>query len=195
MMETVVQLKPDSEWRPKERWYSSWAPEWLRDAVLRRFWRDRITWDELVAEMDQALRIPGQTNAWTMPIKARIDMLTTGVRTPVGIKIYGSDLAEIERLGTEVEAALREVPGTRSAFAERAAGGYFVDLDLRRDEIAVRLRLVVPSAFPDPLPCTPTRSPSTSSSCPSVTLFPSSPHGLREAIPEAQTGVFMLRST
>ena len=100
MMETVVQLKPDSEWRPKERWYSGWAPEWLKDAVLRRIWSDRITWDELVAEMDQALRIPGQTNAWTMPIKARIDMLTTGVRTPVGIKIYGSDLAEIERLGS-----------------------------------------------------------------------------------------------
>ena len=136
MMETVVQLKPDSEWRPKDRWYSAWAPEWLKDAVLRRIWRDRITWDELVAEMDQALRLPGQTNAWTMPIKARIDMLTTGVRTPVGIKIYGSDLAEIERLGTEVELALRDVPGTRSVFAERAAGGYFVDLDLRRDEIA-----------------------------------------------------------
>ena len=86
--------------------------------------------------MDQALRLPGQTNAWTMPIKARIDMLTTGVRTPVGIKIYGADLAEIERVGSQVEAALRGVPGTRSAFAERAAGGYFVDLDLRRDEIA-----------------------------------------------------------
>ena len=86
--------------------------------------------------MDQALRLPGQTNAWTMPIKARIDMLSTGVRTPVGIKVYGSDLAEIERVGTEVEAALRDVPGTRSVFAERAAGGYFVDLDLRRDEIA-----------------------------------------------------------
>jgi Cu(I)/Ag(I) efflux system membrane protein CusA/SilA len=103
---------------------------------LRRIWRDRIGRDELVVEMDQALRLPGQTNAWTMPIKARIDMLTTGVRTPVGIKIYGADLAEIERVGMEVEAALRDVPGTRSAFAERAAGGYFVDLDLRRDEIA-----------------------------------------------------------
>ena len=136
MMETVVQLKPESEWRPKDRWYSGWAPEWLKDAVLRRIWSDRIGWDELVAEMDQALRIPGQTNAWTMPIKARIDMLTTGVRTPVGIKVYGADLAEIERLGTEVEAALRDVPGTRSVFAERAAGGYFVDFDLRRDEIA-----------------------------------------------------------
>jgi Cu(I)/Ag(I) efflux system membrane protein CusA/SilA len=136
MMETVVQLKPEREWRPKERWYSSWAPEWLKDAVFRRVWSDRISSDELVAEMDQALRIPGQTNAWTMPIRNRIDMLTTGVRTPVGVKIYGADLAEIERLGGQVEAAVRDVRGTRSAFAERAAGGYFVDLDIRRDEIA-----------------------------------------------------------
>ncbi len=136
MMETVVQLKPDSEWRARPRWYSSWAPEWLKDAVLSRVWWDRITWDELVAEMDQALRLPGQTNAWTMPIKARIDMLTTGVRTPVGIKVYGADLATIERVGSEIESALRAVTGTRSAFAERVAGGYFVDFDLRRDEIA-----------------------------------------------------------
>jgi Cu(I)/Ag(I) efflux system membrane protein CusA/SilA len=136
MMETVVQLKPDAEWRPKPRWYSGRAPEWLQAAVFRRIWPDRISWDDLVAEMDRALQLPGQTNAWTMPIKARIDMLTTGVRTPVGVKIFGADLAEIERLGGEVEAALRDVPGTRSAFAERAAGGYFVDLDLRRDELA-----------------------------------------------------------
>ncbi len=136
MMETIVQLKPDSEWRAKPRWYSSWAPEWLKGLVFRRIWPDRISWDDLVAEMDQALQLPGQTNAWTMPIRNRIDMLTTGVRTPVGIKIFGGDLAEIERVGSDVEAALRNVPGTRSAFAERAAGGYFVDLDLRRDEIA-----------------------------------------------------------
>jgi Cu(I)/Ag(I) efflux system membrane protein CusA/SilA len=136
MMETVVQLKPDSEWRPKPRWYSSWAPEWLKQAALRRIWSDHISWDELVAEMDRALRIPGQTNAWTMPIRNRIDMLTTGVRTPVGVKIYGADLSEVERLGAQVEAAVRDVPGTRSVFAERAAGGYFVDFDLRRDEMA-----------------------------------------------------------
>ena len=105
--------------------------------VLSRIWPDRISWDELVAEMDQALRLPGQTNAWTMPIKARIDMLTTGVRTPVGIKIYGADLARSSAWGWRIESAPRDVPGTRSAFAERAAaGGYFVDLDLRRDEIA-----------------------------------------------------------
>ncbi len=136
MMETVVELKPDDEWRPRERWYSSWAPEWLKDSVLRRIWWDHVTWDELVAEMDQALRLPGQTNAWTMPIKARIDMLTTGVRTPVGVKVYGADLATIERVGSEIERTLRSVPGTRSAFAERVAGGYFVDFDLRREEIA-----------------------------------------------------------
>jgi Cu(I)/Ag(I) efflux system membrane protein CusA/SilA len=136
MMETVVQLKPDSEWRPKPRWYSSWSPEWLKDLVLRRIWRDRISWDDLVSEMDRALRLPGQTNAWTMPIRNRIDMLTTGIRTPVGVKIYGADLAEVERVGTQVESAVRDVRGTRSAFAERAAGGYFVDFDLRRDEMA-----------------------------------------------------------
>jgi Cu(I)/Ag(I) efflux system membrane protein CusA/SilA len=136
MMETVVQLRPEHEWRPRERWYSSWSPEWLNDAVFRRIWRDRISWDDLLAEMDRALQIPGQTNAWTMPIRARIDMLTTGVRTPVGVKIYGADLAEIERLGGQVEKALGGVAGTRSAFAERAAGGYFVDFDLRRDEMA-----------------------------------------------------------
>ncbi|HXY41373.1 MAG TPA: efflux RND transporter permease subunit, partial [Vicinamibacteria bacterium] len=136
MMETVVQLKPDNEWRAKPRWYSSWAPEWLKNLVLRRIWRDRVSWDDLVSEMDQALRLPGQTNAWTMPIRNRIDMLTTGIRTPVGVKIYGSDLGEVERLGSQVEAAVRGVKGTRSAFAERAAGGYFVDFELRRDEMA-----------------------------------------------------------
>ena len=136
MMETVVQLRPDEEWRARPRWYSSWAPEWLAAGVLRRVWPDRIGWDELVAEMDLALRLPGQTNAWTMPIKARIDMLTTGVRTPVGVKVYGASLEEIERIGAQVESALRDVPGTRSAFAERAAGGYFVDFDLRRDQMA-----------------------------------------------------------
>jgi Cu(I)/Ag(I) efflux system membrane protein CusA/SilA len=135
MMETVVQLRPPHEWRETPRFYSSWAPEWLK-GVLRRGWPDRMSWEELVAEMDQALRIPGTTNAWTMPIRARIDMLTTGVRTPVGIKVYGSDLARIESIGERLEAVLRDVPGTRSVFAERAAGGYFVDFDLRRDELA-----------------------------------------------------------
>ncbi|MGH7534259.1 MAG: efflux RND transporter permease subunit, partial [Gemmatimonadales bacterium] len=136
MMETVVVLKPPSQWRAKPRWYSSWSPEWLKALVLRRIWPDRISWDELVEEMDRTLQIPGTTNAWTMPIKNRIDMLTTGIRTPVGIKIFGPDLKEIEAVGRGLEAVLRGVPGTRSVYAERAAGGYFVDFDLKREELA-----------------------------------------------------------
>jgi Cu(I)/Ag(I) efflux system membrane protein CusA/SilA len=136
MMETTVILKPQDQWRPKARWYSSWAPEWLSSLVFRRLWPDRLSWEELVAEMDQKLRIPGTTNAWTMPIKARIDMLTTGVRTPVGIKVFGPDLAEIEAVGRRIEEVLRGVRGTRSVYAERVAGGYFVDFDLKREELA-----------------------------------------------------------
>jgi Cu(I)/Ag(I) efflux system membrane protein CusA/SilA len=135
MMETTVVLKPESQWREMPRWYSSWAPEWLK-RPLRSIWRDRISHDQLVAEMDQALRIPGTTNAWTMPIKNRIDMLSTGIRTPVGIKIFGSDVKEIERIGAELEGILKQVPGTRSVFAERTAGGYFLDFELKREELA-----------------------------------------------------------
>jgi Cu(I)/Ag(I) efflux system membrane protein CusA/SilA len=136
MMETTVILEPPSEWRYKAQWYSDKAPEWLQALVLRRIWPDRISWDDLTSEMDAALQIPGTTNAWTMPIKARIDMLTTGVRTPVGIKIFGADLKEIEAIGTRLEEIMRTVPGTRSVFAERAAGGYFVDFDLDREALA-----------------------------------------------------------
>jgi Cu(I)/Ag(I) efflux system membrane protein CusA/SilA len=136
MMETTVILKPPSEWRPKSRWYSSWSPEWLSNLLWRRVWPDRLSWDDLVTEMDTALQIPGTTNAWTMPIKARIDMLTTGVRTPIGIKVYGADLKEIEAIGERLEGILKGLPGTRSVFAERVAGGYFVDFDLDRDALA-----------------------------------------------------------
>ncbi len=135
MMETTVILKPESEWRGKERWYSSWAPGWL-EAVLRPVWPDRISWEELIAEMDATVRFPGVTNAWTMPIKARIDMLTTGIRTPIGVKVYGSDLAEIQRIGERLEHLLKDLPGTRSIFAERVTGGYFVDFEPRRDQLA-----------------------------------------------------------
>ncbi|MBI5244142.1 MAG: efflux RND transporter permease subunit [Elusimicrobia bacterium] len=134
MMETTVVLKPHGEWRKKSRWYS-WMPELLQKP-LRHIWYDRISWEELVSEIDSKMRFPGMTNAWTMPIKARIDMLTTGVRTPIGIKIYGSDLKEIERIGTDMEGVLRDVPGTRSIYAERTAGGYFVDFALKRDQLA-----------------------------------------------------------
>ncbi len=135
MMETTVVLKPHDQWRRKSCWYSSWVPE-LFQRPLRHVWDDRLSWEELVAEMDGKLRFPGVSNAWTMPIKGRIDMLTTGVRTPIGIKLFGSDLKEIERLGVEIESALKDIPGTRSVYAERTAGGYFVDFDLKRDQLA-----------------------------------------------------------
>lgn len=134
MMETTVILKPKDQWRTKERWYSG-IPDFLQ-APFRLIWPDRLTFNELVDEMDQKLRFPGVTNAWTMPIRNRIDMLTTGVRTPVGIKVFGADLSEIEKIGTHLETILKDVPGTRSIFAERTAGGYFVDFVLKRDQLA-----------------------------------------------------------
>ncbi len=135
MMETVVVLKPERAWRKINRWYSFWMPELFRQP-LRRIWPEHISYEELIDEMDQALRIPGTTNAWTMPIKNRIDMLTTGVRTPIGIKIFGSDLKKIEEIGTHLEKALKNLRGTRSVFAERVTGGYFVDFDLKRSQLA-----------------------------------------------------------
>jgi Cu(I)/Ag(I) efflux system membrane protein CusA/SilA len=135
MMETTVVLKPPSEWRAKDRWYSSWAPHRLK-SFLGHMWPEHISWDELIDEMDRELQIPGAINAWTMPIKGRIDMLSTGVRTPIGIKIFGSDLAEIQRVGEQIESLLHRVPGTRSVYAERAAGGYFVDFVPKREAMA-----------------------------------------------------------
>jgi Cu(I)/Ag(I) efflux system membrane protein CusA/SilA len=136
MVETVVTLKPPSQWRAKPRWYSGWAPEWLKGMALRRVWPDHMSHEELVDAMDDALRLPGTTNAWTMPIKNRIDMLTTGIRTPIGIKVFGPDLRRIEEIGRQVEEAVRKVDGTRSVFAERVAGGYFLDFELRRESLA-----------------------------------------------------------
>jgi Cu(I)/Ag(I) efflux system membrane protein CusA/SilA len=135
MIETTILLKPERAWRSRARWYSSWCPGFLA-GLLRPFWPDRISWDELVDEMDRALATPGVTNAWTMPIKARTDMLSTGVRTPLGIKVMGQDLAELERTGRAIEAALRGIRGTRSVFAERVGGGAYVDVVPRRDQLA-----------------------------------------------------------
>ncbi|MVF23030.1 efflux RND transporter permease subunit [Methylocaldum sp. BRCS4] len=105
MFETVVNLKPETEWRPG------------------------LTPDQLIAEMDRALQIPGVTNAWTMPIKNRIDMLSTGIRTPVGVKVFGKDLAEMEKLAQQIEAVIKTVPGTTSAYAERITGGYYLNIE------------------------------------------------------------------
>src|SRR5947209_1640259 len=134
MVETTVVLKPESEWRTVPRWYSDWPrpARWF----FSFFTPARMTFDELQAEMDARLRFPGIPNIWTMPIKNRIDMLSTGVRTPIGIKILGADLKVIQKIGEDLEGIIREVPGTRNILAERTAGGYYVDFALNRDELA-----------------------------------------------------------
>ena len=135
MMETVIVLKPENQWRKVDTWYSAWAPAWAK-GVFRRFTPDHISTDQLVEEMNQALKIPGTTNAWTMPIKARVDMLTTGIRTPVGIKVYGADTKKLEEIGKQIEALLPKVRGTRSVFSERTGGGYFLDFKWNRDALS-----------------------------------------------------------
>lgn len=138
MMETVILLKPHEQWPKVPRWYSGWAPEWLQN-LLRRAWPDYQTTEDFIygpGGLNEAMQFPGVVNAWTMPIKARIDMLSTGVRTPIGIKILGPDLNRIQELGLHLERALRDVPGTASVFAERTAGGYFLDFELKREELA-----------------------------------------------------------
>src|SRR5207247_453743 len=112
MVETTVQLRPATEWRKKyhARWYSRWAPDWLKPA-LRPFWQEQqtMTWEELTTEMNGKMQFPGWTNAWTMPIKTRVDMLTTGVRTPIGIKVFGADLNKVEEVGVALEHILAPI--------------------------------------------------------------------------------------
>ncbi len=112
MFETVINLKPQDEWRAG------------------------MTTDKLIAEMDKALQFPGISNAWTMPIKARLDMLATGIRTPIGIKVFGTNLVEMERLAKEIESVVKAVPGTTSAFAERLTGGSYLNIEPDREQLA-----------------------------------------------------------
>ncbi len=135
MLETVITLKPTSAWRKVDTWYSAWAPAWAA-AVFRHVTPDHISQQALVRELDDALQIPGVSNAWTMPIKARTSMQTTGMRTAVGLKITGPNLETIEAIGSRIEAVLRGVRGSRSVFAERSSGGYFLDIDWKREELA-----------------------------------------------------------
>ena len=135
MLETIIVLKPQSQWRKRDVWYSSWAPEWMRP-MLRPITSDHMSEEQLVAEMNDALSIPGVSNSWTMPIRGRIEMLTTGIRTPVGLKIQGNDLQQIQLIGHQVEAILGTVPGTRSVFAERTGEGYFLDVSWDRAALA-----------------------------------------------------------
>jgi Cu(I)/Ag(I) efflux system membrane protein CusA/SilA len=136
MGETTVMLKPESEWRKLRIDRSHWPQpfRYLGELILSP--TRTMTWDELVAEMDKKLRLPGVANAWTMPIKNRIDMLSTGIRTPVGIKIFGPDLTKIEEIGKHIEMVLQPVPGTRTVYAERVTSGYYLDFELKRQEIA-----------------------------------------------------------
>ena len=137
MVETVVQLKPPEQWPTvhESRWHTRWAPRWLG---LHHLWpEDRPErWDELVAKLSASLQQPGWTGAYTMPIRARIDMLSTGVRTPVGVKVFGPDLAAIEHSGLALERLLRDVPGTRSILYERSLGGVYVDVVPRAAALA-----------------------------------------------------------
>jgi Cu(I)/Ag(I) efflux system membrane protein CusA/SilA len=135
MLETVITLKPKSEWRKSDAWYSSWAPDRLKP-FLNRITPYPISREQLVSQMNAALKISGVSNAWTMPIKARIDMLTTGIRTPVGIKISGEDPKIIEEIGAQIEAYLPTVKGTRSVFSERSGNGDFLDIVWNREELA-----------------------------------------------------------
>jgi Cu(I)/Ag(I) efflux system membrane protein CusA/SilA len=135
MLETVIILKPKQEWRQADTWYSSWAPGPVK-AILRHITPDRISQDALISQMNQALQLPGLAAGWTMPIKGRIEMLSTGLRTPIGLKISGADLAAIERIGAQVEGVLPAVKGTRSVFAERTGSGSFLDFEWNRVELA-----------------------------------------------------------
>jgi Cu(I)/Ag(I) efflux system membrane protein CusA/SilA len=136
MMETTVQLKPKEQWTQIKKDYAR-LPQWLHPLAQKLFGAARPrTYEELVEAMDREMQFPGFQNAWTMPIRARLDMLSTGIRTPVGIKVFGPNLNTIEELGVQIETLLKDVPGTRSVYAERVAGGYFVDIKIRRDAIA-----------------------------------------------------------
>ena len=135
MFETLIVLKPQEQWGKIPTWYSSWSPEWLKP-LFRHITADHLSTEQLEGQMNAALRLPGLSNSWTMPVKGRIDMLTTGMRTPVGLKISGGDTAEIDEIGTRIESLLQSVPGTRSVFAERTGGGYFLDIDWNREALA-----------------------------------------------------------
>lgn len=139
MVETIIQLKSHDEW-PKvfhQRWYSDSAPNWSKP-FLRIIWPEKKvrSWDGLIAALNERVRQPGTTNAWVFPVKTRIDMLTTGIRTPIGIKIFGDDLANIETVATQVESFVQKLPRTRSVIADRSLGGYYLDIKIKRESLA-----------------------------------------------------------
>jgi Cu(I)/Ag(I) efflux system membrane protein CusA/SilA len=141
MLETTIMLKPEEEWRivHHDRFYTDWSDswDWLK-SPLRVVWPEKgpIDVEQLKSELNEAIKFPGLTNAWTMPIKTRIDMLSTGIKTPVGIKIMGDDLEVLSSLGEQIEAIVRDIPGTLSAFSERVVGGNYLDYEIDRSAAA-----------------------------------------------------------
>src|SRR5581483_2573256 len=135
MLETTIVLKPQWEWRKAHVWYSALAPNWLLP-LLRHITSDHISEEQLIAEMNSALKIPGLANSWTMPIRGRVDMLSSGIRTPLGLKIQGDDVQKIQEIGLEAERLLSTVTGTRSVFAERTGDGYFLDIEWDRQALS-----------------------------------------------------------
>ncbi|MBX7149548.1 efflux RND transporter permease subunit [bacterium] len=133
MVETTIILKPKSEWRKKDRWYS-FLPNFM-SGPFERIWPETISEEDLVSEMNEKLNFIGMPNIWTMPIKNRIDMLSTGIRSTIGIKVFGADVKVIEKIGRDIEKNLGSVPGTRAIVAERIASGYFLDVRFDREKL------------------------------------------------------------
>ena len=141
MLETTITLKQPDDWPKRklaDRFYSGWPLPGFLHSTFEYFWPEhrRLTMDELSTEMNNAIQFPGLTNAWTMPIKTRIDMLSTGIKTPVGIKIMGANLDTLNALGSRIQAVVQKIPGTLSAYADKVTGGNFLDFDINREEAA-----------------------------------------------------------
>lgn len=139
MVETIIQLKPYDQW-PKiyhRQWYSDKTPDFM-DPFFELIWPEkrRRSFEELMEDLDERVKQPGTTNAWVFPVKTRIDMLTTGIRTPVGVKIFGDDLNEIQTIATKVESLAQEIDQTRSVIADRILGGYYLDIKINRENLA-----------------------------------------------------------
>jgi Cu(I)/Ag(I) efflux system membrane protein CusA/SilA len=135
MLETTIRLKDREHWRSVDTWYSSWSPEWLKK-VLRHFTSDRLSTEDLKRELDAAVKFPGLSNYWGFPITIRLGMLSTGIKSPVGVKILGPDLDILNRLAVEAEAILKKLPGTANAFADRVTGAFYLDFEIKRREAA-----------------------------------------------------------
>ena len=141
MIETTITLKAQDDWPQRkytQRWYSDWPLPGFVRSFLGFIWAENraVTLEELITELNASIQFPGLTNAWTMPIKTRIDMLSTGIKTPVGIKLMGADLDTLNMLGAKVQAIVQKLPGTLSAYADKVTGGNFLDFEIDRGEAA-----------------------------------------------------------